>query len=241
MFIFSEDVQVQNLSASTAQMGIYGPQAARALARCPAGNQSSIPSRRPAASIAAADASATRDFRRRSGHVAGERRRWGDGVRRHRARGPDKDAFDRPAGAAGAVDAVAPDAAEVCRIEGGRPLLVSTWTEDTIPLEAGIEDRAISLTKGCYVGQEIIIRVLHRGHGRVARKLVGLSLEIGRRPARGGVIRSAERDRAVTSAVHSHALGRAIALGYVHRDFTTLGTPLTIHGAAATVAALPFV
>ena len=45
-------------------------------------------------------------------------------------------------------------------------------TEDTIPLEAGIEDRAISLTKGCYVGQEIIIRVLHRGGGRVARRLV---------------------------------------------------------------------
>ena len=50
-------------------------------------------------------------------------------------------------------------------------------TSDTIPLEAGIEDRAISLTKGCYVGQEIIIRVLHRGQGRVARRLVGLTLD----------------------------------------------------------------
>ena len=50
-------------------------------------------------------------------------------------------------------------------------------TTDTIPLEAGIEDRAISLTKGCYVGQEIIIRVLHRGQGRVARRLVGLTLD----------------------------------------------------------------
>ena len=48
--------------------------------------------------------------------------------------------------------------------------------EETIPLEAGIESRAISLTKGCYVGQEVIIRVLHRGHGRVARKLVGLTV-----------------------------------------------------------------
>ena len=48
------------------------------------------------------------------------------------------------------------------------------WTTETIPLEAGIEDRAISFTKGCYVGQEIIIRVMHRGGGRVARKLVGL-------------------------------------------------------------------
>ena len=60
-------------------------------------------------------------------------------------------------------------------------------TEDTIPLEAGIEDRAISLTKGCYVGQEIIIRVLHRGHGRVARRLVGLTLRArSRRAGPGG-------------------------------------------------------
>ena len=44
--------------------------------------------------------------------------------------------------------------------------------EDTIPLEAGIEDRAISFTKGCYVGQEVIVRVTHRGGGRVAKKLV---------------------------------------------------------------------
>jgi len=50
-------------------------------------------------------------------------------------------------------------------------------TEDTIPLEAGIEDRAISFTKGCYVGQEIIIRVVHRGQGRVARKLVCLRID----------------------------------------------------------------
>ena len=66
--------------------------------------------------------------------------------------------------------------------------------EETIPLEAGIESRAISLTKGCYVGQEVIIRVLHRGHGRVARKLVGLTVNgpaapppgvVGRRPTAG--------------------------------------------------------
>ena len=63
-----------------------------------------------------------------------------------------------------------------CRVESGRPRFGVDMTEETIPLEAGIEDRAISLTKGCYVGQEIIIRVLHRGHGRVARRLVGLSL-----------------------------------------------------------------
>ena len=57
------------------------------------------------------------------------------------------------------------------------PLFHRDMDEETIPLEAGIESRAISFSKGCYVGQEVIIRVLHRGHGRVARKLVGLRLE----------------------------------------------------------------
>src|SRR3970282_194686 len=66
-------------------------------------------------------------------------------------------------------------AVEGCRIEAGIPLFGADMDDDTIPLEAGIEDRAISFTKGCYVGQEIIIRVLDRGHGRVARRLVGLT------------------------------------------------------------------
>ena len=64
--------------------------------------------------------------------------------------------------------------AEAIRIEAGVPLFHRDMDEETIPLEAGIESRAISFSKGCYVGQEVIIRVLHRGHGRVARKLVGL-------------------------------------------------------------------
>ena len=52
------------------------------------------------------------------------------------------------------------------------PKFCVDMTEDTIPLEAGIEDRAISFTKGCYVGQEVIVRVTHRGGGRVAKRLV---------------------------------------------------------------------
>ena len=74
-----------------------------------------------------------------------------------------------------------------------------------IPLEAGIEQQAISFTKGCYVGQEVIIRVLHRGHGRVAQKLVGLLLEPGRDvPAPGTALQADGREvGAVTSSVHS--------------------------------------
>src|SRR6185503_5971244 len=65
--------------------------------------------------------------------------------------------------------------ADTVRVESGITLFHRDMDEETIPLEAGIEGRAISLTKGCSVGQEVIIRVLHRGHGRVARKLVGLA------------------------------------------------------------------
>ena len=58
------------------------------------------------------------------------------------------------------------------RIERGVPRFLADMDDETIPLEAGIEDRAISFTKGCYVGQEVIVRVTTRGGGRVAKKLV---------------------------------------------------------------------
>ena len=137
------------------------------------------------------------------------------------------------------VDAAA---IETTRIEAGRPRFGVDMTEDTIPLEAGIEDRAISRTKGCYVGQEIIIRVLDRGHGRVARRLVGLKLAAPVLPSRGDAIRAGDREIGhVTSAAHSPMLETPIALGYVHRDFTEPGTAVIIGGQPATVVDTPFV
>ena len=112
------------------------------------------------------------------------------------------------------------------RIERGRPRFGADMTEETIPLEAGLEERAISRTKGCYVGQEVIVRVQDRGHGRVARKLVGLTFDAGSNiPAPRRRVQSADREIGrVTSATWSPALARPIALGYVHRDFTEPGT-----------------
>jgi folate-binding protein YgfZ len=125
---------------------------------------------------------------------------------------------------AGAV-VVLPAALEAARIEAGYPLFGIDMTDDTIPLEAGIEDRAISMSKGCYVGQEVIIRVLHRGHGRVARKLVNLRIDAVV-PPRGTRLFAADRDVGfVTSAAASPRLG-PIALAYVHRDFLAPGTTL---------------
>ena len=132
--------------------------------------------------------------------------------------------------------------AEVLRIESGRPLFGVDMDSDTIPLEAGIEDRAISFSKGCYVGQEVIVRVISRGHGRVARRLVGLLLDGTQVPAAGDPIVAGGREIGhVTSAVLSAALGRPIALGYVHRDFAEPGASMTVGNQAATVTQVPFV
>jgi folate-binding protein YgfZ len=122
---------------------------------------------------------------------------------------------------------VSADAIEAARIDAGYPLFGVDMTADTIPLEAGIEARAISLTKGCYVGQEVIIRVLHRGQGRVARKLVSLSIEDGV-PARGARAFSGEREVGrITSAARSPRRG-PVALGYLHREFLTPGASVDV-------------
>src|SRR5262249_41072722 len=132
--------------------------------------------------------------------------------------------------------------AEAIRIESGTPRFHRDMDEDTIPLEAGIEGRAISLTKGCYVGQEVIIRVLHRGHGRVARRLVGLRLSGAKVPGAGAPVRSGDREVGrMTSATWSPALSQTIALAYLHRDFVAPGTAVTIDDDEAEVVGLPFV
>lgn len=140
---------------------------------------------------------------------------------------------------------------DVLRIEAGVPKFLVDMTEDTIPLEAGIEQRAISFTKGCYVGQELIVRVTQRGGGRVAKKLVGLTLDGDESagaaaPVPGAPIHTSDRAIGhVTSAAFSPRLGRVIALGYVHRDFVNPGTQVEVLDGAqrrpAVVTSLPFV
>ena len=98
------------------------------------------------------------------------------------------------------------DTFEVVRIERGIPRFLVDMDHETIPLEAGIEDRAISFTKGCYVGQEVIVRVTHRGGGRVAKKLVRWKADDSAAvvPLPGSRIFSFDRDIGrVTSAVFS--------------------------------------
>jgi folate-binding protein YgfZ len=138
------------------------------------------------------------------------------------------------------------DTFEVIRIERGVPKFLADMNEDTIPLEAGIEDRAISFTKGCYVGQEVIVRVTTRGGGRVAKRLVRWhaddsasvvpmpesriftfdpSTQEGTDPPS---LRAGKDIGRVTSSAFSPSVNKVVGLGYVHRDFVEPGNELTI-------------
>lgn len=121
--------------------------------------------------------------------------------------------------------------ATALRIEAGRAAWHVDMSEDTIPLEAGLLDRAISTTKGCYVGQEVIIRILHRGGGRVAKRLVVLALppQVTAIPAAGTPLSvGAEAVGRITSAVFSPVRERVVALGYVHRDHAEIGRRIVV-------------
>jgi len=231
--IFSEDVQLGDVTKTFAQTAVVGPHAASVVA-----NVFEVP----------------QETLRGMGEHGNLRAAWTGGpaiVTRVSDTGePGFDLFVEAAhgdalkpalAAAGAIEVDAATA-DAIRIESGVPLFHRDMDEETIPLEAGIESRAISFTKGCYVGQEVVIRVLHRGHGRVARKLVGLRIEGDRVPPAGAAIRAGDRDIGeVTSSTWSPALQRPIAISYVHRDFTEPGAKVTVEGTAAEVTALPFV
>ena len=128
--------------------------------------------------------------------------------------------------------------AEIVRVESGRPRYGVDLDASVIPQEAGLNERAVSFTKGCYVGQETVARLFYRG--KPNRRLCGLMLS---EPlADGTELRVGERVVAVaTSAVASPRLG-PIALALVRRE-AELGATLTADGApgaTATVVALPF-
>jgi folate-binding protein YgfZ len=149
----------------------------------------------------------------------------------------------RVAGALVAAGAVALDPAivDALRIDAGRPLFGVDMTDETIPLEAGLLDRAICQTKGCYVGQEVIVRVLHRGGGRVARRLVKLVFDAGmtEAPVAGAPLTVEGRDVGrVTSAAMMPASGRAIALGYVRREDAEIGRRVEERGIGADIVGL---
>ena len=144
--------------------------------------------------------------------------------------GPDE--ADLPAG----VVACGPVAVEARRIVVGIPAMGTELTGKTIAAEAGLVERTVSFTKGCYTGQELVARIDSRG-SKVARRLVGV-VAPGDPPGPGGpeapLARGmtlhggppppgdgAAEDKvvgAITSAAWSAEVGSWVALGYLHRS-----------------------
>jgi len=138
---------------------------------------------------------------------------------------------------------VGEDAQEILRVEAGIPRYGVDYTEDNLLLEIGLKD-TVSFTKGCYLGQEVIERIRSRGH--VNKKLSGLVLDGDTPVASGSSIMTGEREVGkITSSARSPLLQRAIALGYVQKDFWSPGTVLHVKDQGSsrqvTVEELPFV
>ena len=115
---------------------------------------------------------------------------------------------------------------EILRVEAGIARYGQDMDETNVIPETNL-DNAVSYTKGCYVGQEIIVRIKHRGH--VAKKLTGLRFETDRQIEPGAVIRSLDNQEIgrVTSAVISPKLG-SIGLGYVRYEYLAEGTRVVV-------------
>ena len=226
--VFSEDVIIEDISASIAAIGIHGDLAAALLAQV-AGTPADALQRqfdnRQASIVGCSILIIRDDYLGLTGFDiyvnAGQARQVRDALLQ---------------GGATEVDEAT---VEALRIEAGRPRFGVDMDAETIPLEAGLQDRAISFTKGCYVGQEVIIRVMHRGQGRVARRLVRLAIAGTSVPARGDSIFAAgTRVGEITSAARSMDTGATIALGYVHRDQAAAGMELSVGESQAVVQQL---
>ncbi|HEV2786228.1 MAG TPA: folate-binding protein [Solirubrobacteraceae bacterium] len=131
---------------------------------------------------------------------------------------------------------VSEDATEILRVERGRPRYGHELNDSTIPQEAGLNERAVSFTKGCYVGQETVARLFYRG--KPNRHLRGLKLS---EPVAGGAeLRLGERvvgtlATSLVSPVHG-----PIALALVRREAVPGDTLAVAGGATAQVVELPF-
>lgn len=130
------------------------------------------------------------------------------------------------------------DACEISRIENGIPRFGIDMDESNLASEA-LRENAISYSKGCYIGQEVIARI--RTYGQVAKalRLLRLPVELQQPPARGEKLFKGERDVGfITSATLSPKHGCNVALGYVRKEANAPGESLTLgspHGGITVV------
>ncbi len=147
------------------------------------------------------------------------------------------------------------------RIEAGLPQFATDFSSENLIIELGLEDKAISYTKGCFQGQEVLARV--KGHGSPNKQLTGLILELGGKqnsPTDGKIavgtplMVAGQEVAKILSNAYSQRLQRHIALAMVKRDFRTPGRQLEVSIATpsesgdstaitgkATIKLLPFI
>ena len=134
------------------------------------------------------------------------------------------------------------DTLEVLRVEAGIPRCTAELDDRIIPNEA-VKDRAVSFAKGCYIGQEPVVMMEHRG--RPNRLLSGLVIEGETLPERNALIQKDGRDAGwITTAVQGQAVSGIIALGFVRRRYRESGGPVVVlvngGAAGAEIVDLPF-
>ena len=116
--------------------------------------------------------------------------------------------------------------AETRRIESGQPQFGIDIDDSNLPLEAGL-DSAIDFNKGCYIGQEYVVRMAHRGHAN--QKLMGIRLKSSTIPIPGTIVMSDHSDVGrITSAQYSPGLQEVVALAFLKRGFFDPGTNIHV-------------
>lgn len=229
-YLFAEKVVLEDVTGTRALLLLAGPDAP-AVVQHVAG---AAPAETPWSSVAGAlDGVGVRLVR--GGGETGEAEIW--------ILGPaDASSMTWDAVVAAGARPVGQAAAETLRIEAGTPRfgheVDASVLLPEIPFEA-----LVSQTKGCYPGQEVVVRIRDRGH--VNRHLRGLVLDGGEPPAAGADVWSGDGAVGrVTSSTRSPALGRPIALAFVRRQHAAAGTRVEIRSdgqaVGATVSDLPF-
>jgi folate-binding protein YgfZ len=126
-------------------------------------------------------------------------------------------------------------AAEIIRVERGRPRYGIDLDDTVIPQEAGLNERAVSFTKGCYVGQETVARLYYRG--KPNRRLLGLKLS---EPVPSGTeLRLGEKAVGKLGSVVVSPTFGPIGLALVRREANP-GDTVSANGATAVVVDIPF-
>ncbi|MBI4772320.1 MAG: folate-binding protein YgfZ [Chloroflexi bacterium] len=216
---YNDQVKFEDASDDLGQLGIYGPRAGAVAS----------------ALIKGAEALAENRCLEREGlNVLRGRPLAGDGFTVI-APADRLEAAWGQAVAAGATPA-GEEAYQMLRLAAGQPYVGRELTDEYIPLEANLWS-AVSFSKGCYIGQEIIARMESRG--KLARRLAGVRLEAP--VAVGAEVRAGEAAAgSVTSAGTIPGLG-PVALSYLKTAFAEPDTRITVEGVNGTVVALPFV